>query len=960
MSFGRVQGQLKELNDHPENSEKTEYNIIEVLELWQQIFKETFQQYYRLSSRLIKSQDSTAALKLWREYLDHVQTFLSSTIPEDYASLTENRHLCEVHQNLLISQQSVLSLKTDSDNIDDPLVRKEFNELTEFHNQTLSRIVNRNSEIQQRIAAWDKYRIDLRDILDWLRDRENERSQLQLRYIHLRRVKMILHRIQRIMDRLPQGEENLKKLNTRNEYLLTFCDDALTTSIRMEQAAISQRISNLKAALETWTLFLNKILHLHKKFDSKVQYLQEQFDDATKFIDNTTRILPLTASDGESRLQSLRDLRIKINGLTSELESINVIQEELKECVSPHDMKAIRQIVWIRMQQQADIDLQLANLINHIEEQISLRVIFDQKYEKLNGWLKDMENRIKENHYNLTQDPEKSVKCQLKDLGNEIELKEREKERLMATGRELLTYYAGDSTNDKNNRDEVQIMIDNILQQWELVKLQIKTKSQRMNDIRQTIISLEERIAVIRARLFQTEMELSKPLMFSSSEQSSYNEKEKEFNVLKREIEKESGTVGEILNHCTLLLVDEDTWNVNYNTASLSEAAESLENRWKNLCSLSIERKTQITTIWNLIQDVLNIASKQEKWVTKQERELDQHEIDIERIGKSEIADKIQMLEAKIKEIEVHGPMFENLEHIYAKLAKAGVIDPENMKQLTYKPKQILLRYKKLIPCTIDIIGRLNTDIKTYWEFMNSHRKALECLKDIDGSLKECEIANKTNNLDEYQKQIKNLLHLEEKLKLCDPELQNADELGLIIMQRSNKDDDISFIQARIDEHQNMWKNLKQRLSTYSTDLKLSVPREVDESVQVQTLRFETDSSVQVNTLTGISRMTSITAKDAYNYELDSAIKECKENLKILEDAVTDSTKKPGSQVVSKAISTCKSNVELITHLNTILITECLCTNEEARVEEVGSLSARFETLQAMWKARERQNDEIG
>lgn len=67
---------------------------------------------------------------------------------------------------------------------------------------------------------------------------------------------------------------------------------------------------------------------------------------------------------------------------------------------------------------------------------------------------------------------------------------------------------------------------------------------------------------------------------------------------------------------------------------------------------------------------------------------------------------------------------------------------------------------------------------------------------------------------------------------------------------------------------------------------------EVDECVQVETLKFEQDSAVQVDTLPPLTKLTS---RDAYLYELETAIQECAANLDSLEDALSS----PAPQEVS-------------------------------------------------------------
>lgn len=99
----------------------------------------------------MRSQDGAAALQLWQEYLLHVQTFLAGTLPEDYDGLCEAQRLCEVHQNLLTSQHSVLLSRKEASPTQDfsRSVQEQFNSLANLHNETLARIMERHSEVIQ-------------------------------------------------------------------------------------------------------------------------------------------------------------------------------------------------------------------------------------------------------------------------------------------------------------------------------------------------------------------------------------------------------------------------------------------------------------------------------------------------------------------------------------------------------------------------------------------------------------------------------------------------------------------------------------------------------------------------------------------------------------------------------------------------------------------------------------------
>ena len=65
--------------------------------------------------------------------------------------------------------------------------------------------------------------------------------------------------------------------------------------------------------------------------------------------------------------------------VTKNLEELGVTQEQLKECVSPADIKTINQKVWLLWQCQGDLDHHLAVLCHQLEEKLGMRTMFDTR-----------------------------------------------------------------------------------------------------------------------------------------------------------------------------------------------------------------------------------------------------------------------------------------------------------------------------------------------------------------------------------------------------------------------------------------------------------------------------------------------------------------------------------------------------------------------------------------------------
>jgi len=110
---------------------------------------------------------------------------------------------------------------------------------------------------------------------------------------------------QSLLDKVPSGESQAERLQEQQSKLLHFCDDALATSIRMEHAAITQRISNLQAGLETWKDFLKRVLLLTATFEDQVNHIESVYREIHTAVIEPD-VLPLSHTGMQNRLENLR------------------------------------------------------------------------------------------------------------------------------------------------------------------------------------------------------------------------------------------------------------------------------------------------------------------------------------------------------------------------------------------------------------------------------------------------------------------------------------------------------------------------------------------------------------------------------------------------------------------------------------------------------------------------------
>ncbi|CAK1540772.1 unnamed protein product [Leptosia nina] len=906
-----------------------EHSIVRILELWQAMFRDTFLHYHRLSTALVRSGDAATAFKLWHEYLLDLQSFLSGSVPADYENLTEHRRLCRVHRNLLASQRSVLiNENRDTNNRD---LADKFDTLTNLHNETLAKIVERHDEVSARIAAWDDYREIYTELLRWLKELEREKEKLQLRYVHIKRINKTLTQVQNLSDRLPEGRKFSEKLFSNLKKVLVFTEDTYGASVRMEYAGIVKRVDNLQASLDTWRDFLTRILGLIGEYESLTGDLQKLYSKTQNEVMSYSDEERLSRPQLKKAIDRFTDLRTKIDRTETQIEALSVIQEQLKECLSPQDIRIVNQKVWQLRQQRADLEHQLSIIIHRLQERIEIYTMFDSRLSRFSEWLKMVESRFESTTSceSVALDPHDLIKRINSDIQADSAMKEREFEWLTETGMTLVELSKKDEKSFSKNTCK---QLKDIQDRWHTLQESRRNKIAVISDLLKTISQLEERLTEIRTKLHGIESKLSAPVILEELTIKAVDSQYHSRDDIHKEIEKESEEVGNTLNLCEFVTNDPHMLKDNVDLRNLRTGVDIVEKKWKNICEMSEQRKSALTEIRKSAELANSLLPKVEKKLDALEKRVEKIEA---RKHRGESEDEA-VSKAIIEDLDNLKKDINRLKDAYSRIVSArgievrgnGADDAARLRAAVRRWQQLRVR--------VDAAGA-----DAHRQFVAAHGKAVVALAEADVRLTRALHLSPTPT--DKEAILRELEDVEREVQECECNVKDADRLATAVMS-------VPGVPDMVAEYRALYTDVRMRLDIARAE----VVGDVDTAVQVDTLRWETDAALQVDTLT---------SKETYRVELASAVKEASEALESLRTALLHEVREnaPSEELANAAKEIAKAGtkpsqtLELAKHLSELLLTECDATENEAMLKEVESLSLRYEDLLNQAKKRELQ-----
>jgi len=762
-------------------------SIVNILQLWQTVFEDTLSRYHRMSAMLASQHAKDAILRVWEGHLDQVAANLAAPASSSYTEIAEQMRIGSLHRSLLTQSQQLM-LKSSAP------VHRQVQRLTERNQEVLDQLEQRTSILRSRQALWDNYNIDQERLSCWLRDMEREKQLLNLKHVAIKRIPKVLKKIECLLSKMPHGDKLLKDLLAQQTELQANYDSNTMSSVRIELHNIKDRISSLRAGLRTWMDHLLRVQRLATECEEKEQKATQAMEEPQEILETP---IPEEPNQVERDLLLCKASTANLECLTPELEALNLVQEELKECVSPSDIKQTSQKAWLLWQKQADLKHQLAIRMQQLESRSALLDLFRIQHARFMDWTKRMESHLQERDAGI----QNLIYRFETDYKGEIDAKEKELSWLKKVKEQLCSV-------SLQEQKEVEEAINIANSRYEFILNFYTTKLAKLKDILAAQMRLEVELRELKLWISEFENKLNEPWRFKGIGLEEYKDNLKAHSDIEKKINKNSEKVSTILNQGEILLSDFDNPSASPDTYHIQNDMANVELRWKNICFKTSERKRINNETWEQWQLYLEQYKTLMKWL---EKRLSITKFDIAAIKVADCKEKQKELDRIMTDINQNLNTLDEFNSLYCLLAREGKLDENG--EIKKIHASINDEWEGLTDKAISHIKKLAEKYDRFEAFIALKEREITWLRQLDAQLTEIEISSA---MDDDEKRTK----LQEIKKILHQRTANLDNAKTIAGEISTNygEDDKSNVNKNIEALNFLYNDVEARLTRLLDD----------------------------------------------------------------------------------------------------------------------------------------------
>ncbi|XP_004681849.1 PREDICTED: nesprin-2 isoform X2 [Condylura cristata] len=719
----------------------------------------------------------------WVQLLDKIEEALRVALADGLPALLEQQKTFEMLEaEVSLTQtiadsyaiQSLQLLDTSEMESREEFVPK-FTKLKDQWQSAAQGVWQRKGDIGELVGLWRFFSCSAEDLLRFLTSTSHLLSAVKTQdHYSFYQVRSLIHELKNkeihfqrwqatYTLTLEAGEKLQNTTNADTKESIGRRLSQLQDNWKDTKLQVGEMIKQLRSIVETWDQCEKKI----KELKSRLQVLRTQSKEP----------LPEVHEDLQKKKELIKELEKALANWTQNLQELHAMKADLTQHILVEDVMILKEQIEHLHRQWEDLCLRVAIRKQEIEDRLNSWIVFNEKNKELCAWLVQMENKVLQTADISIEDMIDKLQ---KDCMEEINLFSENKLQLKQMGDQLI------KASNKTRAAEIDDKLNKINDRWQHLFDVIGSRVKKLKETFAFIQQLDKNMSNLRTWLARIESELSKPVVYDVCDNQEIQKRLAEQQDLQRDIEQHSAGVESVFNICDVLLHDSDACANETECDSIQQTTRSLDRRWRNICTMSMERRMKIEETWRLWQKFLDDYSRFEDWLKSAERTAAYP--NSSEVLYTNAKEELKRFEAFQRQIHERLTQLELINKQYRRLARENRTDAASkLKQMAHEGNQ---RWDDLQKRVTAILRRLRHFTNQREEFEGTRESILVWLTEMDLQLtnvehfSESDADDKMRQLNGFQQEITlNTNKIDQLIVFGEQLIQKSEPLDAVLIE---------------------------------------------------------------------------------------------------------------------------------------------------------------------------------
>ncbi|XP_040268686.1 nesprin-2 [Bufo bufo] len=724
--------------------------------------------------------------EIWMLCLEKMENSLTEGIAGTFEALRKQQEIYErlqaeitINEHILPSfVNKALSVLEDEQNRNELILK--LTSLKEKWQSVIRLVQQKKKEISALLKQWWQFRVSKQSLEQHLRDTQEAVSTVRRQTAHS------LINTKKLMFDFKDKERHLRRLQPSYRTTLSNCKDILSVAEPEAKEVLQQDVNQLQELWQSTAEQLKAILthfggisQKRRNFECKMEEKRKNLQDLKGKVDKP---LPTLHEELQTAKGPLKELEEALDEWGDSLKDLDDMKSELSQYIIAEDGAVLNNQVEALHRQWEELCLRVSMRKQEIEDRLNAWNVFSEKNKELCEWLTQMESKVLQTgDVNI----EEMIEKLQKDCMEEINLFSENKLHLKQIGEQLI------NASNQARSKEIENKLNKVNDRWKHLFDVIGSRVKKLKETLVIIQQLYKNMSNLRTWLARIESELSKPVIYSICDDQEINKKLEEQRDLQKDIEVNSPGVASVLNICERLLHDTDACANETECDSIQQTTRSLDKRWRNICSMSMERRMRIEETCRLWQKFLEDYSRFDEWLKEAEAmAASPGSSDVLYTKAKEEQKKFEAFQRQIHERLTH---LELINKQYRRLARENRTDAASrLKQMVHEGN---LRWDQLQKRVTSILRRLKHFTSQREDFEGTRDCILVWLTEMDLQLTNVEHFSESD----IEEKMQQLIGFKQEITLNANKIDQLIVFGEQLIQKSEAMDAV-IIEDELEE----------------------------------------------------------------------------------------------------------------------------------------------------------------